>query len=74
MNEVEFIVTRIIKVESTYVHLKFHFSFPRGLPVNYEHAIVAIVRDSVVLDNITQGKYVGDTIHLGDNQPFLPCD
>jgi hypothetical protein len=95
------------------VQLKFHISFPRGLAVNDEHAIVAIVRDSVLLDNITQGKYVGDgllvdikeiikirsrqhehtsqcygpawltrergavnchTIHLGVNQPFLPCD
>jgi hypothetical protein len=28
--------------------------------VSYEHAIVAIVRDSVLLDNTSQAKYVGD--------------
>jgi hypothetical protein len=28
--------------------------------VNYDHAIVAIVRDSVLFDDIGQGKYVGD--------------
>jgi hypothetical protein len=44
------------------VHFRssFHIWFARDLPVNYFHAIVAIVRDSVLFDNINQGKYVGD--------------
>jgi hypothetical protein len=42
------------------MHPKFHIRFACGLPVNNEHAIVAIIRDSVLLDNIAQGKYVGD--------------
>jgi hypothetical protein len=44
------------------VHPDFHTWFVRYLPLNYKHAIFAIVRDSILLDNIAQGKYVGECL------------
>jgi hypothetical protein len=42
--------------------------FAGGLPVNDEHAIIAVVRDSILLDNIAQGKYVCDGLFV---KPYI---
>ena len=55
-----FVLSWIVTVETTLVHPELHVGLVLCLAVNYEHKVVAVAGDPMLLDDIAECNCVGD--------------